>query len=676
MANRLAASTSPYLRQHAENPVHWWEWGDEAFAEARRRNVPVLLSVGYAACHWCHVMAHESFEDEATAAVMNAHFVNVKVDREERPDVDAVYMTATQAMTGHGGWPMTCFLTPTGEPFHCGTYYPPRPRPGMPGFPELLTAVTEAWTDRGDEVRGAAARITAQLSGGGWQLTPSAIDPTVPAAAVDKLAAQFDPVDGGFGDAPKFPPSMVCEFLLRHHERTGSERALAMVDATCERMARGGMYDQLAGGFARYSVDGQWVVPHFEKMLYDNALLLRAYAHLARVSGSALAARVSAETAEFLLAELRTHDGGFASSFDADAAGVEGSSYAWTPAALTEVLGAEDGAWAASVFAVTPAGTFEHGTSVLQLPADPDSWDRLDGVRSRLLASRAGRPQPERDDKVVTAWNGLAITALAEAGAARGRRLGRHWVDAAVDAAELMLRVHLVDGRPRRSSRDGVVGAAAGVLEDHACLATGLLALHQATGAARWLTAACELLDTALARFADPGGAGRFFDTADDAERLVTRPQDPSDGATPSGAAALAEALLTASALTGHDRGAHYREVADAALAAVGSLVRQAPRFAGHWLTVAEAAERGPIQIAVAGDASVSDAAESLLAVARSVAPGGAVVLGAVPDAVGVPLLAGRPLVGGAPAAYVCRGFVCDAPVTSADALREALRRT
>ncbi|HEY0639054.1 MAG TPA: thioredoxin domain-containing protein [Pseudonocardiaceae bacterium] len=671
MANRLASSTSPYLRQHADNPVDWWEWGEPAFAEARRRNVPVLLSIGYAACHWCHVMAHESFEDEDVAAVMNADFVNIKVDREERPDVDAVYMSATQAMTGHGGWPMTCFLTPAGEPFHCGTYYPPRGRSGMPGFRELLAAVTEAWTERGDQVRGAATRITEQLAAQDWRLTPSPVDSGALAAAVGQLAGQFDGAHGGFGGAPKFPPSMVLEFLLRHHERTGSERALGMADATLSAMARGGLYDQLAGGFARYSVDGEWVVPHFEKMLYDNALLLRVYAHRARL-GSGFAARIATETAGFLLTALRTPEGGFASSLDADADGSEGSTYVWTPAQLTEVLGAEDGAWAASVFGVTAAGTFEHGSSVLRLPADPASWERFDGVRARLLDARAARPQPARDDKVITAWNGLAITALAEAGAALGHR---PWVDAASEAASLLLRLHLVDGRLRRGSRDGVVGAAAGVLEDHGCLATGLLALHQATGEGRWLTAACSLLDVALAHFTSPAGEGRFHDTADDAERLVARPGDPTDNASPSGAAALAEALLTASVLTSLDRDARYRSAATAALSAVGALARQAPRHAGHWLTVAEAAEHGPLQVAVAGLPSDPRAAE-LLATARRAAPGGTVVVGGMPDLPGVPLLAGRPLIAGAPAAYVCRGFVCDAPVTAADHLRKALATT
>jgi uncharacterized protein YyaL (SSP411 family) len=482
MPNRLAGATSPYLLQHAENPVDWWEWSDEAFAEAARRDVPVLLSVGYAACHWCHVMAHESFDDDATAEQVNAEFVAVKVDREERPDIDAVYMAATQAMTGQGGWPMTCFLTPAGEPFHCGTYYPPTPRHGVPAFRQLLAAVTKAWHEDGARVRSSAGEIAARLADNAAAvLPPSGLDAEALDVAAGTLAEGFDPVHGGFVGAPKFPPSMALEFLLRHHERTGSADALRLVGGTAERMARGGIYDQLAGGFARYSVDDRWVVPHFEKMLYDNALLLRAYAHLARLPGpqQALARRVADETAAFLLRDLRTSQGGFASALDADTEGVEGLTYAWTSAQLAGVLGDFDGAWAARLLAVTPDGTFEHGASTLQLPADPDDPARWERVRAALLAARDRRPQPARDDKVVAAWNGMAIVALAEAGAALRRP---EWVAAASQTADLVLGLHVVDGRLRRSSRDGVVGAAAGVLEDHAFLADALLALHQATG--------------------------------------------------------------------------------------------------------------------------------------------------------------------------------------------------
>ncbi len=666
MANRLADSTSPYLLQHADNPVDWWPWCDEAFAEAGRRDVPVLLSIGYAACHWCHVMAHESFENGDIAAVMNANFVNIKVDREERPDVDAVYMEATQAMTGHGGWPMTCFLTPTGDPFHCGTYYPPSSRHGLPGLPELLIAVRQAWNNRGEQVREAAKRIVGALSERATPLTESAVDDRVLATSVDKLTAEFDDEHAGFGGAPKFPPSMLLEFLLRHHERTGSQPALSMAERTCEAMARGGMYDQLAGGFARYCVDAAWVVPHFEKMLYDNALLLRVYTHLARRTGSASARRVAEQTATFLLDGLGTRQGGFAASLDADTAGQEGATYVWTPEQLTEVLGDDDGRWAAQLLVVTRAGTFEHGSSVLQLPIEPDDPDRWERVRAALLAARAARAQPGCDDKVVTEWNGMAITTLAEAGGVLDRP---ELIDAAAAAADLMLGTHLVEGRLRRSSRDGVVGQAAGVLADHAWLVEGLLALYQATGADRWRDAAIPVLELAQKQFADPDNAGAWFDTAVDAEVLFRRPANPTDNATPAGASALAAALVTASALTGSES---YRTAAEATVARAGLIPAKAPQAAGHWLTTAEALAHGPIQVAVIGP--TGDAARAALeAQARWVAPGGAVVLAGEPGA-DDPMLVGRDLVEGVSAAYVCRGFLCDRPVTSTEDLRAQLR--
>jgi uncharacterized protein len=664
--NRLATATSPYLLQHAENPVDWWEWSDEAFAEAARRDVPVLLSVGYAACHWCHVMAHESFEDQATAEQLNADFVAIKVDREERPDIDAVYMAATQAMTGQGGWPMTCFLTPAGEPFHCGTYYPLTPRAGMPTFRQLLDAVSRAWREDGARVRGAAGEIAARLAdSSAAALPPAGLDADALDRAAETLRDGFDERFGGFGGAPKFPPSMVLEFLLRRYERTGSAGALRQVGVTAERMARGGVYDQLAGGFARYSVDAQWVVPHFEKMLYDNALLLRVYAHLARITDAELPRRVAEETAAFLLRDLRTDEGGFASALDADTDGVEGLTYAWTRDQLRAVLGDDDGDWAAALLAVTEQGTFEHGSSTLQLPSDPDDPARWARIREALLTARNARPQPARDDKVITAWNGWAVLALAEGGAALGHP---EWVAAAAEAAELLLDLHLVEGRLRRSSRAGRVGAAAGVLEDHAALADGLLALHHATGSARWLTAASDLLDLALDHFAGPDGG--FFDTADDAEALLHRPRDVTDNATPCGASALASALLTASVLVAEP--ARYRDAAEAALRAAGGLAGQYPRFAGHWLTAAEALLRGPLQVAVVGAA---DDRQPLLVRARRLAPGGSVIVAGTPAASGVPLLADRPLVDGGPAAYVCRGFVCDRPVTTPDELAAQLGR-
>ncbi|HEX5428734.1 MAG TPA: thioredoxin domain-containing protein, partial [Pedococcus sp.] len=399
MANRLASATSPYLLQHALNPVDWWEWGPEAFAEAKRRDAPILLSVGYSACHWCHVMAHESFEDEATAGQLNAEFVCVKVDREERPDVDAVYMEATVAMTGHGGWPMTVVLDHDGSPFFAGTYFPDRPRGGQPALRQVLTALTEAWRDRPDDVRRAAGTVREHLAREATLTGPPLASEDLD-AVVTLMASEFDDVHGGFGGAPKFPPSMVLE-LLRRRTDDSSQR---MLDRTLEAMARGGIQDQLAGGFARYSVDAGWVVPHFEKMLYDNAQLVGLYARW----GTPLGGRVAADTGDWMLAELRTAEGGFASALDADSEGEEGRFYVWTPQQMVDVLGREDGRWAAEVFEVT--GTFEHGTSTLQLLRDPGDDDRFDDVRRRLLAAREERVRPERDDKVVAAWNGLAIS--------------------------------------------------------------------------------------------------------------------------------------------------------------------------------------------------------------------------------------------------------------------------
>jgi uncharacterized protein YyaL (SSP411 family) len=645
MANRLADATSPYLLQHKDNPVDWWPWCDEAFAEARERGVPVLLSVGYAACHWCHVMAHESFEDEVAASYVNKHFVPIKVDREERPDVDAVYMEATQAMTGHGGWPMTCFLTPTGEPFFCGTYFPPTDRPGMPSFRTVCQSVTKAWVERRGEIEAAGADVVRQLAentapggGSGDGVSAEQLD-----AAAQRLRTDFDETNGGFGGAPKFPPSMVLEFLLRHWARTGDSGALRMVASTCERMARGGIYDQLAGGFARYSTDARWVVPHFEKMLYDNALLARVYAHWWRATRNPLGRRIAEETCDWMLTDLLTAEGGFASALDADSEGEEGRYYVWTPD--------EVGSDAARIFGVTPDGTFEHGRSVLQLLVDPDDPLQWRDERARLLALRTQRVRPARDDKIVAAWNGLAIAALADAGALFERS---DLVDAATRCARLLIDVHVVDGRLRRVSRDGTVGAPAGVLEDYAGVAEGLLALHQVTGEARWLEHAGTLLSAALKHF--PDGAGGFFDTADDAERLVRRPQDPTDNATPSGAGALAGALVTYAALTGDG---DFRAHADAVVGSLTPLVVRFPRYAGWVAAVGEAMLAGPLEIAVV------DAPELANVARRTTSPGAVVVTGGQS-----PLLADRP----AGAAYVCRGFVCDAPTTDPRELAARVR--
>ncbi len=668
--NRLKDSTSPYLLQHADNPVDWWPWTQAAFAEAARRDVPVLLSVGYAACHWCHVMAHESFADPDTAALLNEHAVPVKVDREERPDVDSVYMTATQAMTGQGGWPMTVFMTPDKEPFWAGTYLP-RDR-----FQQLILGVAQAWREQRDGVTGQARHVATALAQNAAAVTAALRDTSgtadtderfreVTRAATGALERDYDPVDGGFGRAPKFPPSMVLEFLLRYYRRTNDQAALRMAEGTCEAMARGGIYDQLGGGFARYSTDQAWVVPHFEKMLYDNALLARVYLNLWRATGSELARRVALETCAWMVRDMRTPAGGLAASLDADSEGEEGKFYAWRPAELTALLGSEDGRLAAQAFGVTQAGTFEHGASVLQLRVDPDDPARFALVKDQLLQAREQRVHPGLDDKVVAAWNGLAISALAECSLAFGQP---QLLEAARSAATLLAEVHLQGDTLIRTSRGGYAGDTEGVLEDYACVAEGFGVLSGITGEPRWLTLAGLLLEVALTVFGD--GAGGFYDTAADGESLIFRPADAADNATPSGTFAMAGALLSHAALTGSAR---HREAARAALGVLPAIAARYPRAAGAGLSVAEAWLAGPAEIAVVGGQD-DKRTRALHRTALLAAPPGAVL--ALGDGAhdSVPLLAGRHQVDGAPAAYVCRNFTCQAPVTTAEDLQAVLR--
>ncbi|MFF4446783.1 thioredoxin domain-containing protein [Streptomyces sp. NPDC001502] len=683
MPNRLAHSTSPYLLQHADNPVDWWQWEPAAFDEARRRGVPVFLSVGYSSCHWCHVLAHESFEDELTAAYMNEHFVNIKVDREERPDVDAVYMEAVQAATGQGGWPMSVFMTADAEPFYFGTYFPPEPRHGMPSFLQVLEGVHAAWTGRREEVGEVAQKITRDLAGRAFS-TEGTGRPTEEsqANALLALTRDYDPASGWFGGGDtKFPPSMIVEFLLRHHARTGAEGAREMAEGACGAMARASLFDQVGGGFHRYVLRqhaGGALVPHFEKMLYDNALLCRVYAHLWRATGSDLARRVALETADFMVRELRTDQGGFASALDADSedpltgAHVEGAYYAWTPARLREVLGEDDGDLAAAYFGVTEEGTFEHGASVLQLPQDGPVVEagRLAGIKERLLAARGLRPAPGRDDKIVAAWNGLAIAALAECGAYFERP---DLVERATEAADLLVRVHM-DGRARlsRTSKDGQVGANDGVLEDYGDVADGFLALASVTGEGVWLEFAGFLVDLVLDRFTAEDGS--LYDTAHDAEKLIRRPQDPTDTAAPSGWTAAAGALLSYAAHTGSEA---HRTAAERALGVVHALGPRVPRFIGHGLSVAEALLDGPREVAVVG--RPEDPALALLhrTALLGTAPGAVVAVGLPRAADGTggefPLLAERTLVHDLPTAYVCRHFVCARPTTEPVELAEQL---
>ncbi len=635
--------------------------------------MPVLLSVGYAACHWCHVMAHESFEDGGVAAAVNANFVAIKVDREERPDVDAVYMQATTAMTGHGGWPMTALLTPDGEPFWCGTYLPKE------RFLHLLNSAATTWANREEEVRAGGANIVATLSEAALAAESSeAITVDALDAAVATLQTEFDDRNGGFGGAPKFPPSMVLSFLMRHAQRTGDARSDEMARATCRAMARSGTYDQISGGFARYAVDAAWVVPHFEKMLYDNALLLGVYTDLARVSQGdndkgdfALASRVVRECIDWLVREMWTEQEGFASSLDADTDGVEGLTYVWTPEQLRRVLGDDDGERAAEFFVVTEVGTFEHGASTLQRPHDPDDERWFTDIRERMDLHRTLRPQPGRDDKVVTAWNGWLIASLARAGWFFDEP---DWIDLAARCADLLLDVHVVERRVRRSSRDGVAGEAAGVSEDYGALAEGLLALHAATAEPRWLDSARWVLAVAIEVFADSPSRGEnddevaslaFSDSANDVNDLVMRPRSRGDNAEPCGQAALAGALLRYGALAAS---AHHLALGRAAIAPMGTIAARAPRFAGWALTAAEDAIAGPTVLAIAR------ADSSLQSASRAAGPGVMVLSAYLDDAGGVPVLQQRPALGGVDTAYLCSGTVCQQPTNDPGALSAMLR--
>ncbi|WP_156251164.1 thioredoxin domain-containing protein [Pseudactinotalea terrae] len=677
MTNRLADSLSPYLRQHADNPVDWWEWGAEAFEEARRRDVPIFLSIGYAACHWCHVMAHESFEDPAVAELLNESVVAIKVDREERPDVDQIYMDVTVALTGQGGWPMSVWLTPEGHAFHAGTYYPPQPHPSMMSFTQVLTAIIEAWRTDREKILEGGPRITAELAtralpAPAGTLTGADID-----QAIGSLLAHADQL-GGFGDKPKFPPSTILDALLaRAAQGDGpvADQAWHVARLTLERMGRGGIYDQLAGGFARYATDRAWVIPHFEKMLYDNALLIGCYARGAIESQrrddpiAALCERVVAETIEWLTTEMLTEQGAFASSLDADSIDPadgrlrEGASYVWTYEQLVQTLGEVDGPRAARLLSVDEhRGSFEHGTSTLQLSEDPDDPAWFADVRRRLHEARRQRPAPARDDKVVAAWNGWAVASLVEAGMLLGRP---DWVAVAERAATAVLDVQLDDGRLRRVSLAGVASTAPGAADDHAGMALGLLALASATGDPTWLTSALGLLEVLEQHFvADDGGV---HDSADDAEALVRRPRDVSENATPSGTTAALRACRAAYRITGED---HWRARSDALAATVAAYVIRAPRASGWAMAdaVAEHGSRRPVEVAIVGEA----AGGVMTGAAWRGSPPGSVVVTGQPDS-GIPLLASRPQIDDAATAYVCHGHVCDLPVTAVERLQRLI---
>ena len=674
--NRLAHETSPYLLQHAHNPVDWYPWGEEALARAHELDRPVFLSVGYAACHWCHVMERESFEDEATAAVLNEHFVSIKVDREERPDLDSIYMGALQAMTGSGGWPMNVFLTPDGKPFYGGTYFPDEPRHGIPSFRELLDRLTEVWATRREWVESTAERLADHVRD--EQNAPTRLMealaglPEVDAAerlddATKALAREFDPVNGGWGGAPKFPQAMSIELLLREHLRTGARDPRLIAEKSLDSMAAGGIYDHLGGGFARYSTDAAWLVPHFEKMLYDNAQLARVYTHAAQLSGDEDYAYFARETLDFMAHELRNPSrGGFAASLDADTDGQEGLTYVWSTAEIREVLGGEAALFEAA-YGVTGQGNWEGRTILNRVRSDTDLAleherprdeirEDLAQSRVRLLRVRDERPQPARDDKVLASWNGLAIAAFAEAGIALGER---SFIEIATEAADFILDgMRTADGRLLRSWKDDRAQHAA-TLEDHAHLADGLLALYEAAFEERFFVAARDLADTILEHFSAKGGG--FHDTADDAESLFARPRNLQDNAIPSGGSMATTVLLRLAALTGEGR---YRSGAERALEPIVGLAAQHPLGFGQWLQAYQLAATPIDEIAIVGDPG-SDDTQALLAVARDgYHPGRVLALAPDPAASTVPLLRDRTAIDGRATAYLCRGFACQRPTT------------
>ena len=671
--NRLSQESSPYLLQHAHNPVDWYPWGPEALALAKAEDRPIFLSIGYAACHWCHVMERESFENEDTAELLNQAFVSIKVDREERPDLDAIYMDAVQAMTGQGGWPMSVFLTPAGVPFYGGTYFPDQPRHGMPSFRQVLEGVIHAWQEQRDRVEEAGAGVfktitadsrttrpeegpTPESAPAGWMLDASLVG----------FERSFDAHNGGWGGAPKFPQPMAVEFLLREHVRTGDQRPLAMARRSLDAMAAGGIFDQLGGGFARYATDASWLVPHFEKMLYDNAQLARVYVHAFQVTGERRYREVVEETLAFVEREMLSPEGGFVSSLDADTDGDEGATYVWTKAEIDELLG-PDAPLFNEAYGVTANGNWEGRTILSRLASDDELArssgrsagevaERLAEARQRLLEARGRRTQPARDDKVLASWNGLMIAAFADAARVFQRDA---WQGIAIRAADLLLmQMRDERGRLHRSFKDGRAHQAA-VLEDYAHAADGLLALYEATFDERWFVAVRELMDTVLEHFADSRGG--FFDTADDHEALITRPKGLQDNAIPSGNAMAAWVLLRLSALTGEGR---YRDSAEGALRLVTPVAHRYPTAFGQWLIGLQLALAEIEEIAVVGDPGAADTAALLDVVRSRYRPTAVTALAADPGHSRVPLLGGREARDGRATAYVCRDFACRQPVT------------
>jgi uncharacterized protein YyaL (SSP411 family) len=676
--NRLADETSPYLLQHAHNPVDWYPWGPEALSRAKAEDKPILLSIGYSACHWCHVMERESFEDPHTASVMNASFVNIKVDREERPDLDAIYMQAVQAMTGGGGWPMTVFLAPDGTPFYGGTYFPPIDRPNMPAFTRVLAAISDAWTNRRDDVVQSGTQLRQHLQQAmrpprtqGATLEPSILD-----SAGQSLAAQHDAEFGGFGGAPKFPQPMALEFLLRYAQRSGDEAARDIAVQSLEKMARGGIYDQLGGGFARYSTDNEWLVPHFEKMLYDNAQLARAYLMGYQATGNAFFHQIAEQVIEYVLRDMTDPSGGFYSTEDADSEGEEGKFYVWTPAELRALLGDEDARLFGEFYDVKALGNFEGRASILHMDDTPlevatrlgvseaEVLAALERGRQVLFEARSQRVRPARDEKVLAAWNGMMLRAIAEAARVLGRA---DFLEAATRNAEFLVgSMRSADGSMHRTWKPGFAARLNGYLEDQANVADGLLAVYEATFDPRWLSAAVGLADVILERFADAESGG-FFDTSSDHETLITRPKDIYDNATPSGNAVAADVLLRLALLTDNDR---YRQAAQGVLELLREPMARYPLGFARALNALDFFLDRPKEVAIVGSAGAEDTEALLRVVFEPFLPNKVVAGGAAR----IPLLESRGQRNGHATAYVCEHYVCQAPTSDPEELRALLQ--
>jgi len=676
MQNHLRNESSPYLLQHVDNPVDWYPWGEEALSLARDQDKPILLSIGYAACHWCHVMAHESFEDEETAAYMNQYFINIKVDREERPDLDSIYMNAVQAMTGQGGWPMTVVLTPDRKPFFGGTYFPPTPRYGMPSFKQVLVSIVNAWQTRRDEIDQSADKMNNHLkrnlilTGNQTGLSDALFE-----EATAVIAQSYDPDQGGFSGAPKFPPSMTIEFLLRMYLQNRDERTLLMAEHTLVKMAHGGMYDQLGGGFARYSTDSDWLVPHFEKMLYDNALLSRVYLHAWQITNKPVYRRIVEEILDFVVREMRHESGGFYSSYDADSEGVEGKFYVWQYTEIKDVLG-DDADLFMLYYDMSERGNWE-GKNILNVPREPEIIARtakmeveemeakLAEARRKLYEVRARRTWPGLDDKVLTAWNGLMLASFAEAGQALNRP---DYTEVAVkNAMFLNETMRLKNGRLLRTWKAGSDAKYNGYLEDYANLIDGLLALYQNNFDERWFEWASELTDMMLAHFSDKENGG-FFDTSDDHEQLIQRPKDIQDNAVPSGNGMAAQILLKMSLFTGVGK---YWDIAEKAILSIQELLAKHPTAFAHWLSSALLLKGEPKEVAIVGSPGTADTDALLAAIQVDYRPNIVVAVGSNGNI--IPLLAGRESKDGKATAYVCRQFICKMPVTETDALLKLL---